>query len=502
MFGGSFPEPREFQSQAIEDLRQGIREGHQNQLVCAPTGSGKTYIGMKVVSDTLAKYRRALFLCDRRTLLAQTSDVAESYGLWDHSVIAPGSKRLDLHKLFQIASTQTLASRGWVDADVIVVDEAHTRYKTWVDRITSKDCHAKVIGLSATPFTKGLGKIFTRCVNAATMACLVGQGILVPLRVFSCRRPDMRGAETRGGEWTDAAAEKAEVKLVGDVVTEWHRHAYGLKTIGFGATVAHCEEMRRQFQASGVGAELYVGETKEDERVVLMDAFRPHDGELRILLTVEALAKGFDMRDVECVIDARPLQKSLSTAIQMWGRGLRSSPETGKTECLLLDFSGNIIRFADDFADFYYNGVSALDTHAERLDREVRKDEEKEAKACPECGFKPVGRKCIQCGWEKPRKSLVESAPGVMEEIVIAGKSAAKDCAHLWAQLATYALSTARPGKDPRKRAICLYKDFTGRWPPHAWGLDVPACAPTPATRNKIRALAIAFAHRREASHA
>ena len=78
------------------------------------------------------------------------------------------------------------------------------------------------------------------------------------------------------------------------------------------------------------------------------------------------------------------------------------------------------------------------------------------------------------------------------------GKSAAKDCAHLWAQLATYALSTARPGKDPRKRAICLYKDFTGKWPPRDWGLDVPACAPTPATRNKIRALAIAFAHRRE----
>ena len=32
------------------------------------------------------------------------------------------------------------------------------------------------------------------------------------------------------------------------------------------------------------------------------------------------------------MVDCRPLRKSLSTAIQMWGRGLRCSPETGKND--------------------------------------------------------------------------------------------------------------------------------------------------------------------------
>ena len=77
--------------------------------------------------------------------------------------------------------------------------------------------------------------------------------------------------------------------------------------------------------------------------------------------------------------DCRPLRKSLSTAIQMWGRGLRSSPETGKTDCILLDFSGNIIRFADDYADIFYNGLNHLDA-GEKLDKAVRKDDERRSR--------------------------------------------------------------------------------------------------------------------------
>ena len=43
------------------------------------------------------------------------------------------------------------------------------------------------------------------------------------------------------------------------------------------------------------------------------------------------------------------------------GRGLRSSPATGKKSCYLLDFSGNIIRMAEDYSDIFYNSLDALD---------------------------------------------------------------------------------------------------------------------------------------------
>ena len=495
MFGGTFPPPRPFQEAAHEALRAGARAGHRCQIIQAPTGSGKTYLGMRVVNEAVKRGKRAMFLCDRKTLINQTSAVAEDYGLWDHGIIQASNPRMDLSKLFQIASVQTLMRRGWPEVDVLIVDEAHTLYKTWVDHITSDECKAMVVGLSATPFTKGLGKVFSNLVNAATMHDLVESGVLVPMRIFSCRRPDMAGAEVSStGEWTERAAEERELVIVGDVVTEWHRLAEGRKTIVFGATVRHCEELCRQFLESGVQAALYTGQTSDEERAVLLEGFTPHDGPLRVLISVEALAKGFDVKDVECVCDCRPLRKSLSTAIQMWGRGLRSSPETGKTECLLLDFSGNIIRFADDFSDVYFNGLSKLD-EGEKLDKAIREDKEKEPKACPKCGFKPMGKRCISCGFEPEVKSLVESVPGQMREVeMLRSKKLAQDQSDLWAQLATYAKSHSAPEMQ-QKRAACLYKDIVGHWPPREWRVETaPFVEPSRATSNKIRSLYIAFA--------
>lgn len=496
MFDGSFPPPREFQDRAHEALRQGVREGHRRQCVMAATGAGKTYLGMRVINEALKKGKRAMFLCDRVTLINQTSETAERYGLWNHSIIQASHPRLDLSRPFQIASVQTIMRRGWPDADVIVVDECHAQYKTWVDYVTSEACQAVVVGLSATPFSKGLGKIFTNLVNAATMDELVQQHVLVPMRIFSCRRPDMAGAETSGGEWIDKAAEERELTIVGDVVTEWARLAQNAKTIVFGATIRHCAELVRQFNEAGIPAAMFTADTKADERAALLEDYRRPDSYLRVLVSVEALAKGFDVPDVGCVCDCRPLRKSLSTAIQMWGRGLRSSPDTGKTECLLLDFSGNIIRFADDFARVYFDGLDKLDD-GEKLDKEIRKDEEKQPRACPQCGYSPMGKRCVGCGFEPAPKSLVEHLPGHMQEVRLNGRKLANDHAHLYAQLATYAREHSTPEKQ-NGRAAHLYRDIVGTWPPRNWKVDtVPNVPPTRETLGKIKSLRIAFMHRR-----
>ncbi len=500
MFGGEFPPARDFQEKTLEALREGIRQGHRRQCIMAPTGGGKTYIGAKLLERVQAKGRRGLFGCDRLTLINQTSETFERYGLWNHGIIQANNPRLDLSRPLQIASLQTLKSRGWpVDLDVIIVDECHTMHKTWVDYVTSDEYKGNVIGLSATPFSKGLGKVFTNLVNAATMHELTELKILVPMRLFSCRKPDMAGAATTmGGEWTAEAAGERELAIVGDVVTEWTRHAFGLKTIVFGATIVHCEELCKQFNACGVQAAVFTANTTEEERTKLLEEYRRHDSQLRVLISVEALAKGFDVPDVECICDCRPLRKSLSTAIQMWGRGLRSSTETGKTECLLLDFSGNIIRFMADYERIYFEGLDKLDD-GEKLDKEIRKDEEHEPRPCPACGYTPFAKKCMRCGHEVKPVCLVEHLPGHMEEVILCGKKKlANDKMDLWCQVATYARQKAKPGGNPQGRAAHLFKDITGEWPPSACKLETtPIVEPTANTLGKIRSLSIAFAHRR-----
>ena len=235
-----FPEPRAFQIDAHQQLRQGFREGHKNQLIMAPTGAGKTYLGLRICNEAMQKGKKAVFLCDRTTLINQTSEVATAYGLDDHGVIQANHWKRRPDKLLQIASVQTIAKRAyWPAMDVLVIDEAHTMYKPWVEYAQSTG--AAVIGLSATPFSTGLGKVFSNLINATTMHELTQSGVLVPMRIFSCTKPDMAGAATAGGEWTDKAAEERGMAIVGDVVTEWLRFAENRKTIVFGATIKNCE---------------------------------------------------------------------------------------------------------------------------------------------------------------------------------------------------------------------------------------------------------------------
>ena len=488
-----FPPPRDFQVKAHDALRQGFREGHKNQIIMAPTGAGKTYLGLRVCHEAIQRGKRAVFLCDRTTLINQTSDVADRYGLKEHGIIQANHWRRQPDQLLQIASVQTIAKRQfWPQVDVLVVDEAHTTYKAWTE--FAKDTGAVVIGLSATPFTVGLGKIFSNLVNATTMYELTQIGVLVPMRIFSCHRPDMTGAEMKGGEWTDKAAEERGMEIIGDVVSDWHKFGENRKTIVFGATIKHCEELCRQFIHTGVMAAVFTSETTDKERKLLLDEYRKPDSHLKVLISVEALAKGFDVPDVGCICDARPLRKSLSTAIQMWGRGLRSSPETEKKDCHLLDFSGNIIRFFEDFNEIYFNGLEKLDD-GEKLDKTARSNEEFEKKGCPRCGYTPFHKRCMACGYEKVSKQISDALPGHMKEIFIGEgknkKKLADNAQHLWNQVCTYARIYSNP-KTQSGRAWHLFRQITGQ--ETQWSFSqAPNVEITNNVMNKIRSMNLAY---------
>lgn len=491
-----FPTPRPFQDLAHKELRAGVLAGDRCQVLMAPTGAGKTYLSLRVCNEALGRGKRVLFICDRKTLILQTSAVADAYGMPTHGIIQAANPRMALWRPFQIASAQTLALRGVDDSyDVIVVDECHSVIKSTVELITNSK--AAVIGLSATPFSKGLGKIYSRVVNAATMDELTRSGVLVPLRVLSCVAPDMKGAKTDSkGEWQAGEVEARGTEIIGDVVLEWTKHARELKTIVFGPTVAHCEELVRQFTAAGIQAATFTGHTKDDERWALLDEYRKPDSKLRVLCSVEALAKGFDVTDVGCVVDCRPLRKSLSTWIQMIGRGLRCHP--GKTECMLIDHSGNVRRFADSFSEIYFNGLSQLDD-GERLDKEVREEdgEERPEKKCGSCGYTPCGKKCIKCGFEAQTMSLVVAENGEAKDFdLFKGREFAADRYSLYCQIATHERIKAenRGAGNPRGSTAHRYKEITGAWPPRDFVFETAKeVIPSKALLGKLKSLSIAF---------
>lgn len=495
---GSFPEPREFQRAAHEKLREGFRQGKRRQILVAPTGSGKTYIAMRLVNECLKLGKRAIFVCDRNALINQTSAVADQYGLTDHAIVQAGHQRRDNACPFQIVSLHTVASRNyWPPADLIIIDECHSIYEAWADHC--KNTSAAVIGLTATPFTKGLGLLFDGIVNASTMDELTRQEVLVPMRILTCVTPDMKGAKTKNGEWTPGSASERELTILGDVIAEWVKHGENRKTIAFGPDVSYVNELVRRFNEVGVGAAAWTYNTPASERAELLREFQKPDPAIKILASVAALAKGFDVKDISCVIDAKPLRKSLSEVIQMWGRGLRASPETGKQNCILLDHSGNVQRFYDDFVDVYFNGCGTLNT-AEKYDETIRKDSDEkfEPTGCPSCHHKPFKRICLACGYEKQTQALVDSMPAVMEEIMIGKKKAAKNSEDLLAQLCTY----ARHYLKSEKKAgwvFFKYRDIVGQKPPRSWNFDsTPDTNISSATMGKIKSMQIAFRKSKE----
>lgn len=498
-------------------LRDNLKAGHNKQLICAATGSGKTIQSMNLIGHAVAKGKRAMFICDRKTLINQTSCVADSLGL-DHGIIQANHPRWKPNEQFQIASVQTLQRRMpkedlpikstvWKlveSMDLIVVDEAHTMNKAWIEIATK--LNKPVIGLTATPFTKGLGKIFSKVVSTTTMDELTKSGVLTPMIVYEGRIIDMEGAKKKSdGEWADGEIEQRGIKIVGDVVQSWLTHAQGRKTICFGATILHCERIAHEFKSAGVQARLFTAYTTEEERKDILAEFDDPNGDLMVLVSVDALAKGFDRPYVSCVQLCRPLRKSFSTFIQMIGRGLRSSKATDKTDCIMLDHTGNFDRFADDLSHFYFHGVDSL-SKAEKLDAEPRKKKEKKIKECPKCGFSPVGKICIQCGHQAAAQST-DHLHGKMERInplqqgVIAdkrGRVMARDRYDLFCQIAAYVRSSTTAPDKKEFRVRYLYKDMVGQWPNREWSIDT--CAEgelTEPTWRRIQKINIASARRK-----
>ena len=122
----------------------------------------------------------------------------------------------------------------------------------------------------------------------------------------------------------------------------------------------------------------------------LIASFRA--GRIRCLVTVLALATGFDVPDVDCILWLRPTQSPV-LYVQGAGRGLRIAD--GKTDCLWLDFSDTTER------------LGPVDTIKGRK-RSKKSDKESAApsKVCDQCGERAPAAAtiCPCCGFEFPRE--------------------------------------------------------------------------------------------------
>ena len=79
------------------------------------------------------------------------------------------------------------------------------------------------IGLSATPWSRGLGKYYDDVLIAATTKDLIEQGYLSKFKVFAPSEPNLEGVRTVAGDFHESELAEAVDKpaLVGDVIQTW-----------------------------------------------------------------------------------------------------------------------------------------------------------------------------------------------------------------------------------------------------------------------------------------
>ena len=154
---------REHQQEVIDALRQGFVDGHRTQLLYAPTGFGKTEVAIALMKATAEKYKRAAMVLDRIVLIDQTSLRLDKYHI-RHGVFQSGHWRYDKREKLQVCSAQTMERRdNFPEIDLMIVDECHIARKQTSEFIKNNP-QVRVIGLTATPFTKGLGDLYTNVV--------------------------------------------------------------------------------------------------------------------------------------------------------------------------------------------------------------------------------------------------------------------------------------------------------------------------------------------------
>lgn len=453
-------ELRGYQADAFDQAREAVRRGCKRILIVAPTGGGKTVLASALMEMVRDKGNRATFVVDRLSLVQQTSDTFDRYGL-DHGVIQSSHPRYRPSQQIQLCSIQTLSKRGWPESSVDVFDEAHVLHTAHKRRMDEKS--SVVIGLTATPFTKGLGKWFDAVINVTTTRSLIDEKWLSPYRVFACTAPNMEGVTVKStGEWDDTEASGKALEVVGDVVAEYLKHGENRKFICSGVDTAHVEELQRQFLAAGINVASYTYKDSEEDRADTTLEFRKPQSLIRGLITVTAASRGFDIPDVSCIIMARPLRKSLAEHIQLFGRGLRIAE--GKENCLILDHAGNMARFWQDCEEFFDVGAGELDDGKKKEKPKATEKKEPEPVKCPSCRLlhKPMPF-CPSCGHEYPKRPAIAHVPGTLKEL-IATHDAGMLRRELWPQICSYVRDNRNPRDDlhAQKMAQGIYMSMVG----------------------------------------
>lgn len=368
MTGQTMLRLRPYQRECIDALFTAWKDVQRPAAVLA-TGLGKTVIFSHLVKE----YREKVGL--RVVILVHRDELADQT-LAKLRAVAP---RLNVGKVkaadddvdadVMVCSVQTLAResrmRRLLDTEqalgkigLVIVDECHHALAvSYRNIMAALGCYSgdqtRVPGeydVVAAGFTatmargdgQGLGDVWQDVPYVRSVLWGIRNGYLTDVRAHQVDLDglDLGAVRKSGGDYTakslgDALLAAHAPEAVHQVLSE---HAADRRSIiVFTPTVAVAQETVAHMTGRGTAADLVHGGTPREDRLKIYERFRR--GTLRVLVNCMVLTEGADFPFADCAMIARPT-RSDTLFIQMAGRVLRPSPQTGKADALLLLLGG------------------------------------------------------------------------------------------------------------------------------------------------------------------
>jgi DNA repair protein RadD len=406
-------QPRWYQSEAVTAVWQHMRTQPGAPLVVLPTGAGKSLV-IAILAQQARKWNgRTMVLAHRKELLRQNAAKIQAL-LPDERVgiYSAGLSQRDTESDIVCAGIQSAYNKAheFGRRDVVIVDEAHLippegdgMYQQFLRELQSLCSHARLVGLTATPYrcTSGplarRGQMFSRVCCEVSTGRLIEEGFLCPLTNKPTKhQTDTSRISIRGGEFVNAsmAAVFDQVCEVEAACREIVLRTEARKSVlVFCSGVEHSEHVADMLQRmTSQECGIVTGETGPLERDATLRRFS--SGDLRWLANCDVLTTGFDNPRIDCVAVLRATM-SPGLFAQIVGRGLRLHPD--KDNCLVLDFGGNIERHGP-LDDPEYGRAEFSSTGGNAEERNGR------GKLCPNCetDVPAASRECEDCGFRFP----------------------------------------------------------------------------------------------------
>ena len=361
-----------YQVEAYEAIKKGIKEKGSAGIVL-PTGTGKTYLALKLIEDNLDK-QQILYVSPSPKINVEVRKAIQSiYPPKMADKILSKVKFTTYSGLYKRYSTHNEDMQEY-NSDIMIFDEAHRagakKWKQAVKYLREKNKQAGILAMTATPSrTDGknvMEEICGKIDYELKMSESVARGILKVPTYISARHIFTEDMESMQEKITAVQDERVRKKLQKELnkLRKQVENAKGLKEIynkylqRDGRYLIFCnpgdniEELQKKAKTDGdfddINEEqtylrVEASRTNTENTIALRDFCRKSGNDLRLLYSKNMLNEGIHNEDITGEIMLRST-KSYILFLQQLGRVLRRDNEK---DVIVLDLVGNIRYFKE-----------------------------------------------------------------------------------------------------------------------------------------------------------